>query len=159
MNQRTKYLAQSGMIASLYVVLTLISTMLSLSSGMIQVRLSECLCVLPVFVPSAIPGLAIGCLVSNLVSGCVVWDVIFGTLATLIGAICARLMKKAGIFAVIPNIIANAVAVPLILTYAYHIEEAFPILMLSVFIGETVSCFGIGWLLYGTLKKNEQLWK
>lgn len=159
MNEKTKYLAQSGIIASLYVVLTMISTMLSLSSGVIQLRLSECLCVLPIFIPSAVPGLAIGCFVSNLVSGCVIWDVVFGTLATLVGAIFTRLMRKTGIFAVIPTIIANAVAVPLVLTFAYHVKEAFPILVLSVTTGEILSVFLLGGLLYRLMKNNEQLWK
>ena len=159
MNEKTKYLAQSGMIASLYVVLTMISTMCSLSSGVVQIRLSECLCVLPIFVPSAVPGLAIGCLVSNLISGCVIWDIIFGTLATLIGAVFTRLMKKTGLIAVIPAIISNAVSIPFVLSFAYSAEEAFPILVLSVAIGETVSCLGLGSLLYRILKNNEQLWK
>ena len=159
MNEKAKYISQSGIIASLYVVLTMISTMCSLSSGVIQLRLSECLCVLPIFVPSAIPGLAIGCLVSNLISGCVIWDIIFGTLATLIGAVFTRLMKKAGLLAVIPAIISNAVTIPFVLSLAYNAEEAFPILILSVAIGETVSCLGLGSLLYKILKNNEHLWK
>ena len=74
------------MIAALYVLLTEISALLGISSGVIQFRLSEMFAVLPIFTPAAIPGVFIGCMISNIITGGVVWDVIFGSLASLLGA-------------------------------------------------------------------------
>ena len=79
-------LTQGAMIAALYVVLTFIANLAGLASGVIQVRLSEALTILPVFTAAAVPGLAIGCVLANLLTGCAIWDVVFGSLATLIGA-------------------------------------------------------------------------
>ena len=88
------YTARGALIGALYVVLTLVSALFGLSSGVIQFRISEALCVLPIFMPEAIPGLFIGCIVSNLIAGGVFWDIVFGSIATLIGAILARLLRK-----------------------------------------------------------------
>ena len=63
------FLTQAAMIAALYVVLTYIANLFGLASGVIQIRLSEMLCILPVFTPAAIPGLFIGCLLSNILTG------------------------------------------------------------------------------------------
>ena len=62
----TRYLVQAGMIAALYVALTYLSNALGLAYGMVQFRLSEALCILPLFTPAAVPGLAVGCIVGNL---------------------------------------------------------------------------------------------
>ncbi|HOA84750.1 MAG TPA: QueT transporter family protein, partial [Bacillota bacterium] len=78
----TLFIARAGIIAALYVALTFLSAAMGLASGVIQLRLSEALCVLPVFTPAAIPGLAVGCLIANFATGAVVLDVIFGSLAT-----------------------------------------------------------------------------
>ena len=83
----TLYLTRGALVTALYVALTYLATLFGLSSGVIQFRFSEALCVLPIFMPEAVLGLTVGCLLSNIISGCVIWDIIFGTLATLIGAI------------------------------------------------------------------------
>lgn len=88
------FLTQAAMIAALYVVLTYIANLFGLASGVIQIRLSEMLCILPVFTPAAIPGLFIGCLLSNILTGCVIWDILFGSLATLAGAIGTYLLRN-----------------------------------------------------------------
>ena len=85
-NKKVLFAVQAAMIAALYVVLTYITNLLGLASGTIQVRFSEALCILPVFTPAAIPGLFIGCLISNLITGGIIWDIIFGSIATLLGA-------------------------------------------------------------------------
>ena len=85
-NSRTKYLTEGAAIGALYVVLTLIANMVGLSSGLIQIRFSEALTVLPYFTPAAVPGLFVGCLVANLITGAQPLDVILGAVATLIGA-------------------------------------------------------------------------
>ena len=75
-NKKVLFAVQAAMIAALYVVLTYITNLLGLASGTIQVRFSEALCILPVFTPAAIPGLFIGCLISNLITGGIIWDII-----------------------------------------------------------------------------------
>ena len=80
-HNKTAFLTQSGVIAALYVVLTLVSKVMGLDSGQIQLRLSEALCILPLFLPAAVPGLTVGCLLANILCGNLFWDVLFGTLA------------------------------------------------------------------------------
>ncbi|MBO5487616.1 MAG: QueT transporter family protein, partial [Eubacterium sp.] len=80
-------LVQAAMIAALYIVLTFIANALGLASQAIQIRFSEALTILPYFTPAAIPGLFVGCLLSNILTGCALPDIIFGSLATLIGAL------------------------------------------------------------------------
>ena len=88
------YTTRGALIAALYVVLTMLATALGLSSSAIQFRFSEALCILPIFYPEAIPGLVVGCFLSNLLSGCNIWDVIFGSVATFIGAIGAAYLRE-----------------------------------------------------------------
>lgn len=159
----TLYTARAAIIAALYVVLTALSSAVGLSSGVIQFRISEAMCILPIFLPEAVPGLFIGCLISNLmVPGVVIWDIIFGSLATLIGAIGARLMRrlpeKIKWVATLPTIHANMTIVPLVLMYAYGIEGSYWFFMLTVGIGELV-CAGIGGSsLYYILRKYKKQW-
>lgn len=151
------YVTRGAIVAATYVALTYLASMLGLSSGVIQFRISEALCILPVFMPEAIPGLVIGCLLSNILTGCVLWDVIFGTVATLIGAVGAYLLrklpKKLIWIATLPTILANAIIVPFVLTYAYGAEGGYLYFMLTVGIGELV-CAGVGGvMLYFATKK------
>lgn len=155
MNKRTKFIVQSGVIAGLYVALTMVSSMLGLSSGVIQVRISEALSVLAIFTPSAILGLTVGCLLSNVLSGCIVIDIIFGSFATLIGAVFTWLLRKKPILALFPTIIVNTIIIPLILAYAYHLEQALWFMFLSVFVGEVISVGILGFILYKILDKNK----
>ena len=161
--QITLYTTRGALIAALYVVLTLLASVMGLSSGVIQFRFSEALCILPLFFPEAVPGLFIGCLISNLMSpNVVIWDIIFGRLATLIGALGARLLlflpEKFKWVATIPTILSNVIIVPLVLIYAYDVPDTLPVLMLTVGIGEVV-CAGFGGsALYYLIKKNEKQW-
>ena len=106
---KSKYLTNAAIIAAVYIVLTLITNALGLANGAIQVRISEALCALPMFTPAAIPGLFIGCLLSNIFTGCVIWDVIFGSLATLIGAVFTYNLRKYRRLALLPPIISNTI--------------------------------------------------
>ncbi|MBQ2899880.1 MAG: QueT transporter family protein [Oscillospiraceae bacterium] len=153
---KTAFLTKSAVIAALYVILTEISALLGISSGVIQFRLSEMFAVLPIFTPAAIPGLFIGCLISNILAGGVIWDVIFGSLATLIGAIGAWYLRKKSVYlAPVPTIAANMLIVPFVLRYAYGMEGGIPFFMLTVGIGEFVCAGILGVFLAKTLKKHK----
>ena len=153
MNQKTNFICVTAMIAALYVVLTFIANAFGLASGVIQIRLSEALTVLTFFAPAAIPGLTIGCLLSNWMTGCVLWDIIFGTLATLLGALGSYALRKHPWLVPIPPIAANTVIVPLVLRYAYGAADALPYMMATVGIGEILSCYVLGMILLTALKK------
>ena len=144
---QTRYLCQASIVAALYVVLTWASATLGLASFAIQCRLGEALCILPLFMPAAVPGLGVGCFIANLVLHSPVPDLIFGTLATVIGAVACRLIGRVWhtyslanlIAATLPNVMANTVIVPLVLRYAYHLEDAFWLLAVEVGAGELIS--------------------
>ena len=148
------YLCQAGLIAALYVVLTVAIGAVGLASGAVQLRVSEALCVLPFFTPAAIPGLAIGCFLSNLLMSCIWQDVLFGTLATLLGAIGARLLRRMPWLVPIPTVVANTVIVPFVLAYAYHFEGGIGFFMLTVGAGEVLSAYVCGMFLLWALRPH-----
>ena len=154
----TLYTTRGALIAALYVVMTMLATALGLSSGAIQLRFSEALCILPIFFPEAIPGLFVGCFIANLLSGCVIWDIIFGSIATLIGALGARFLRnvaeKYKWLCTLPTIIANMLIVPPVLILAYGVPESYLFLLLTVGIGEIISAGVFGSALYYLLKKT-----
>lgn len=153
-NKGTVFITKAAVIAAIYVVLTWVSALLGISSGVIQFRLSEMLCVMPLFTPAAIPGLFIGCAISNMIAGGVIWDVVFGSIASLIGALGTYALRGKSVYlAPLPTIIANMAIIPLVLRYAYGAEGTIPFFMLTVGIGEVV-CAGImGVILAKALKK------
>ena len=154
MKRNTTLITRSALIASLYVALTCISNFLGLASGVIQVRFSEALTVLPAFTFASVPGLCIGCFAANLITGCALWDVLLGTFATLLGALGTYFFGKTKVTAVIFPIISNTVIIPFVLRYVYGAPGAIPYFMLTVFIGEVISCGIFGCLLYTSLKKS-----
>ena len=142
---KTKFLTSAAIIAALYTVLTYVSAMFGLSGGVIQLRLSEVLCVLPIYIPAAVPGLFVGCIIANLLSGAVALDVVFGSLATLIGAIGTRIIgAKHKYLALLPPILSNALIIPFVIKYAYGAEEAIVFMFVTVGIGELLSCGVLG---------------
>lgn len=156
-NKRVTLITQAAMIAALYVVLTLLISAFNLASGAIQVRISEALCVLPAFTPAAIPGLFIGCLLSNLLSGALPPDIIFGSLATLIGAYGTYLLRKWKWAVPIPPILSNTLIIPWILAYVYHIPGGAAYFMLTIGIGEFISCGVLGMIVYQAVAKHRNL--
>lgn len=154
---RTLFLCRAALIASLYIVLTLLSSALGLSSGVIQVRFSEMLCILPVFTPAAIPGLAIGCLCSNLITAAIWQDIVFGTLATLIGAFGTYALRRFKWLAPLPPVLANTIIIPFVLAYGYKFEGGLPYFMLTVAIGEIISVYLLGLILYAALEKKKNI--
>lgn len=158
-NKQTTSIAIGGLIAALYVVLTCIASASGLSSGVFQFRISEALCILPAFTPAAIPGLLIGCIISNILAGGVVWDIVFGSIATLIGAVGTYLLRKKRWLISIPPIVANMLIVPLILIYAYQVSEGFWLLFTTVGIGEIMCAGVLGQLLYTALDNSLSIFR
>lgn len=151
-NKNVLFLTQAAMIAAIYVVLTYLFA--PISFGAVQVRIAEALTILPVFTPAAIPGLFVGCLIGNIAGGAILPDILFGSLATLIGAIFTyQLRNQKPVIATLPPIVSNTVIVPFVLKYAYGVTGMLPVLMLSVGIGEVIGCGILGIILYTALYK------
>ena len=150
---KAQKLTTAAIIAALYVVLTMLSRVFGLDSGFIQVRFSEALCILPIFTPAAVPGLFVGCLLSNILAGGIFWDIVFGSLATLLGALGTRYLRKNPYLAILPPILSNTIIIPFVLSYAYGIPGSIFYFMLTVGIGEIISCGILGIFLHSTLKK------
>lgn len=160
-NKNVTFMVQAAIIAALYVVLTFVANALGLASHTIQVRFSEALCILPFFTPAAIPGLWIGCLIANLATGAVIWDIIFGSIATLLGAIGTYLLRRHKFLCTFPPVIANMIIVPFILVYGYGIPRVYlknvdvTIIFnaMTVGIGEVISVCVLGSILLNVLNK------
>ena len=155
-NRKVVYMTQAALIAAIYVVVTVI--LRPLGFGPVQVRISEMLCVLPIFTPTAVPGGVLGCFIANILGGAILPDVICGTAATLIGAVLTyRLREKNRIIAVLPPIISNAAIVPFVLKYGYMVPLPIPFMMLTVGIGEVISCAVLGLILHAALSRYKGL--
>ncbi len=152
-DSKTIFLTQAAAIAAVYIILTVLAASVNLASGAIQVRFSEALTILPFFSGAAVPGLAIGCLLSNILTGCALPDIIFGTLATLLGAIGTRCLRGNRWLCSLPPVIANTLIIPFVLTYAYQIPGGIPFLMLTVGAGEVLSCVVLGEILLSALQR------
>lgn len=144
----TRSVCLSAMIAALYAALTLL--LAPISYGAIQCRISEAMTLLPILLPQAIPGLVIGCLVANLLSPVAIWDVIFGTLATLIAALGTYWLRKKPLLAALCPVVANGVIVGVMLAVFY----ALPLwmTMLEVAVGEAVAV-ALGFILLAALRR------
>ena len=164
MNQtknRTMYIVHAAVIAALYVVLTYIAAGFDLASGAIQVRFSECLTIMPFFTSAAVPGVTIGCLLANIITGSAAPDVIFGTLATFIGALGTYFLRKNRYLCSIPPVLSNAIIIPFVLKYAYGLNDgmelfgitfsALPAFAITVGIGEIITCVIFGQILISAL--------
>lgn len=155
-NKNITFMTQAAMIAAIYVVLTYVFA--PFSFGEIQVRISEALTILPVFTPAAIPGLFVGCLIGNILGGAILPDIIIGSIATLIGAFFTYQLRNRNQFlAPLPPVIANTVIVPFVLYYGYGVTLPIPFMMLTVGVGEVLSCGVLGMVLYFALKKYKNI--
>lgn len=155
-NKKVLFLTQAAVIAALYVVLTLIANALGLANQAIQVRFSEALTILPYFTPAAIPGLFLGCVISNTLTGCLFLDIVFGSIATLIGAVVTYILRKYKWLAPVAPIVANTIIVPFVLVYVYQVGplSSWPYFALTVGIGEVISCGVLGMMLLFALEKR-----
>lgn len=140
-----KFITQAAVIAAIYVVLVVIFNYISF--GPVQFRIAEALTILPYFTPAAIPGLFVGCIIANILGGAIVWDVVFGSIATLIGAIGTYLLRKNKWLAPVPPIVANTIIVPFVLKFAYGSEGMFAMFFVTVGAGEIIVCGIIGMIL------------
>jgi len=155
-NKKVLMICQGGLIAAIYIVLTLIANAFGLANYDIQVRFSEALTILPFFSMPAVPGLFVGCLLSNIITGCALPDIIFGSLATLIGAVGTYLLrKKSKWLAPLPPILANTIIVPFVLKYAYGLNPLW-LFFITVGIGEIISCGILGMILLSALDKRKK---
>jgi len=155
MKQKTQLLTHSAFVAALYVALTYISATLGIASGAVQVRLSEALTVLPALSSAAVPGLFVGCLVANVLTGAPLWDIVFGSVATLLGALGTRYLGKKCFTAPIFPILSNTLIIPFVLKIAYGVGEGYSFLFATIFLGEFISCGVLGVMLYKALYKTK----
>ncbi len=150
-NKRTLFITQAAVIAAIYTVLVLVFNFSSF--GPVQFRVAEALTILPFFTPAAIPGLAIGCFLSNLIASSDVLDIVFGSLATLIAAILSYQLRRYKLLVPVPPILVNALVVPFILKYAYFEADPIPLMMLSVGAGQLMAAGVLGIILLLSLDR------
>ena len=150
-NKKTLFITQAAAIAAIYTVLVMVFNFSSF--GPVQFRVAEALTVLPYFIPAAIPGLAIGCFLSNLLNSADVLDIIFGSLATLIAAVLSYQLRRFKLLVPVPPIVVNALVVPFILKYAYFEADSIPAMMVSVGAGQLLAAGVIGLVLLFSLDK------
>ncbi len=163
-NKNVLFVVQAAMVAAIYVALTYVSALAGLASGTVQVRISEAMCILPVFMPAAIPGLWLGCFLANLLTGSILVDVVFGSIATLIGAVGTYLLRKHRFLCTWPPVLANMVIVPFVLRYGYGfvteykgVDWSIPFNAVTVGIGEIITCVVMGGILLKILVKYKNV--
>ena len=155
-----KHLALGGLIAALYAVLTLFSAAFGLAVGPFEFRLSEALCALPLLTPAAVPGLFVGCLTANVLCAAALPDILFGSLATLLGAMGTRFLRKKPLLALLSPVLANTLILPPILYFVYGFgESGYLILTVAFLIGEAGSAMGLGYFLYRCLSPFQKHFK
>ena len=152
---KVRYITQAAMIAAIYVVLVFVFNYWSF--GVVQFRIAEALTVLPYFTSAAIPGLFAGCILANVTGGAVLEDIVFGSMATLIGAIGSRLLKRWKWAVPIPPILANTVIVPFVLKFGYGAPEGIPYMMATVGLGEIIVCYCCGMILLFALNRYRRV--
>ena len=152
---KTKYLAEAAVIAAIYALLTIV--LAPISYGAVQVRISEALTVLPFFTPAAVPGLFVGCIAANIMSPYGLADLIFGSAASLIGAIGSYLLRKKPLLVPLAPVISNGIIVGAMLYYVYEVPLPLIVQMLYVALCEVVACYAIGYPLMKYLNKYKRI--
>ena len=165
MNHKTAYLTKAALIAAIYAVLTYAAAALNLAYGEVQFRFSEALAILPLFSPAAIPGLTVGCLLSNVISTVNPIDMVVGTLATLLAALCTRALRNVTVkgyplLSMLMPVIFNGLFVGAEIAYftgENTFWKAFVPASLSVAAGEAAVVLVLGSLLLFVIKKDKKL--
>lgn len=155
--KNSRYLVQAAVIAAIYIALTLL--LMPLSYGVMQIRISEALSILPAFTPAAIPGLFIGCLISNMVGPYGVLDMVFGSGATLFAAYLSYRLRNRPLLVPLPPVLINGILIGYLLSFVYGVPVSFPAAMLWVALGEAIACYGIGYPLMKYLSKRASIFK
>lgn len=155
MNLSNRYISQVGIIASLYAAITIV--LAPISYGPIQMRISEALTILPYLTPAAIPGLFIGCVVANIYGGVGIYDIVGGSLCTLLAAFLTHLLSrtKKPILAPLPPIAVNALGVSLYLHLLFQLP--YWITVAYIAIGELGACFVLGYPLLLIILRRRRL--
>lgn len=154
-SNRTTFVVYSAIIAAIYVVLCTVFRPISFSY--IQVRIAEALTILPYFTPAGIPGVTIGCLLSNIIGGADILDIVFGTIATLLGACGSYALRKYKFLVPLPPILANTIIIPWVLKFAYSEVLPIPFMMLTVGVGEVLSAGVLGIILLYALSQYKDV--
>ena len=157
----TRSIVRAGLIAAIYVVLTMLFQ--PISFGAIQFRVAEAMTLMPIMTPYAVSGLFVGCLLANWLSGAIWFDVALGSVATLLAALCTRRFRKKPPLAAIFPAIFNRLIVGPVVYFAYVRAPGDPVSvptllfnMTTVFFGELVVCYALGLPLIYALKKLPQ---
>ncbi len=151
----TIFMIQAALIAAVYAALTIF--LMPISYGVMQVRVSEALTVLPFFTPAAIPGLFVGCIISNMVGPYGLADMILGSGATLIASILSYLLRTKPILVPLPPIVANGLLIGGMLFYVYEVPVSLLGCILWVGLGELIACYGVGYPLLRYMKKYSKI--
>lgn len=154
-SRRLQFWVQAAVIAGVYSVLTIV--LAPISFGPMQARVSEALTVLPYFTPAAIPGLFIGCLISNIISPYGMVDMICGSLATLLAAVASYKLRKFPILVPLPPVLTNGIIIGSMLHFAYGLEVNVWICMLWVAVGELLSCYVLGYPILKYFQKRKTI--
>ncbi len=180
MKNDSMFLARVGVIAAAYAAATLVSLLFlgSLAWGPIQFRVSEALCVLALFTPAAVPGLTLGCIIANVANIAIsgtgmlgMLDVVFGSLATLVGAAFTWRFHDRPLIALAGPVLANALIVPAYLPLLLQgigfytipftsiaLDGAYPLMYLFGLVatgaGEAVIMYVLGYPLARSLEKT-----
>ncbi len=144
---------QAAAIAAIYAVLTLMLQPISGFQGNFQLRVSEALTILPILTPAAVPGLFVGCLIANFLIGATVFDVVFGSLATLAAALLTRKLREKPLLAALPPVVINMVVVGLVLSITLNL----PFLASAGWVGfgQVCACYALGLPLLWALKRTK----
>ncbi len=151
--KKTKLVALTGIIAALYVLAVLLGA--PLASGAVQLRFAEALTVLPAFTAAGLPGVTLGCFLSALLTGAPLPDMIFGTLATLLGAVGTRLLRTRRLPALLCPIVSNSLILPFVLRWGYGISGSLGYFFVTVALGEILSVGLLGSLLWNLLERRK----
>ena len=165
MNNKTAYVTKAALIAAVYAVLTYAAAAFGLAYGEVQFRFSEALTILPLFCPAAIPGLTVGCVVSNVLSTVNPVDMVVGSLATLLAALTTRALRKVTVkgyplLSMLMPVLFNGVFVGAEIAWFSGKNvfwQAFVPASLSVAAGEAAVVFVLGTLLFVLIKKDKKL--
>ena len=155
MNKNLQFIVQAAVIAAAYTALTMLFAPISFGHAIFQFRVSEALTVLPAITAASIPGLFIGCLLSNLlVGGIGPIDIIFGSLATLIAAILSRKLKNTPWLVPLPPVIINALIVGSYLNFLKLQDVSLAVSVGWVALGQFLACYFVGYPLLIVLRKR-----